>query len=869
MKLKSKILTIIALITALAVVFTLYQSYSLIEKDKTAQIFESNLNRVENLSDTLLSELNYQLLTLQNVFVAGELFQEMGASSDQEGRRAQYIDRQLEGADRLIAYHFVPHERRGQVSETSTWASRSRMNDHYLDHSDLINWFGVGLESFLNSEEVYLNSSNNMILRVVEIDDHEFALLGAWDSNATLYALLDIGWLRDELTKDPFTINSIWTFEGNEFISTDVRIPPSLIKEISSRSALKGVEELTIAGEASLVSYALIPDLNLVIMGHVYRSDAFAIIGQLLFQSIAFGLIILGAFLILGVFFSHKVTRPIQSLVSATEFVSKGDFSHKVTVNTSDELKILGDSFNLMSSEIESLLDQKMEMIKELQVLNEKLEDYNKNLEQKVEERTKELLEAKSFIQAMVDSLDQGLLVFNSEGKCLDIYTKACENIFGSTPSDKMLADYLELGESEIQALDKLLPILFEEKIPFDSAVGLAPSEKVYGSMDNVENSEFKFIDLDYHPMRNEEGKLSYVVAVATDKTQEVQGQKAFEKEKAKVQMILKIVQNQKPFINFMKTIEQIFEKIKEEIQAESPSVDNFMFHFHTLNGGLGTYQIFDIQKFIRSIEDQLGEFKRGEKEITQLKRFAASAFEDLTVIWDGFVRENSFLWESGQGEVSLYPDDIEFLEQMISDSNNLKKDLSQFLSELKDKERVDILLTGHFDLVEQISEKLGKPMRPCHVIGGRTRIDLERFGDFISSLVHVFRNSVDHGIEDSETRRERQKPAEGKITIKSQIQGDHWHFTVEDDGGGINTEKVREKAREIMPDEDVDQFSDEQVDFLIFHESFSTRDEVSEFSGRGVGMSAVKQEVESLGGEIEIKNERGRGAQFNFTIPI
>jgi two-component system chemotaxis sensor kinase CheA len=133
----------------------------------------------------------------------------------------------------------------------------------------------------------------------------------------------------------------------------------------------------------------------------------------------------------------------------------------------------------------------------------------------------------------------------------------------------------------------------------------------------------------------------------------------------------------------------------------------------------------------------------------------------------------------------------------------------------------------------------------------------IERLND---PLVHIIRNSLDHGIEDPSEREAAGKPKKGTILLKAMHSGAYVLISVKDDGAGLNSEAIRSKAVErglIAPGQEL---SESEINQLIFQPGFSTARTVTKVSGRGVGMDVVKREIDSLGGSVMITTERGAG---------
>ncbi|MCY1022659.1 hybrid sensor histidine kinase/response regulator [Pyxidicoccus sp. MSG2] len=148
--------------------------------------------------------------------------------------------------------------------------------------------------------------------------------------------------------------------------------------------------------------------------------------------------------------------------------------------------------------------------------------------------------------------------------------------------------------------------------------------------------------------------------------------------------------------------------------------------------------------------------------------------------------------------------------------------------------------------------------------------VDRSMLGDVRDALVHLLRNSVDHGVESPDTRQSLGKPLTGRVRIKVRVDGDMLHIEVEDDGRGIDPERLRQAAvnKRLITQVQANALSEREAIELIFRPGFSTRDQVSELSGRGVGMDVVKRKVETLGGSVGVNSRIGRGTTITLRLP-
>lgn len=172
--------------------------------------------------------------------------------------------------------------------------------------------------------------------------------------------------------------------------------------------------------------------------------------------------------------------------------------------------------------------------------------------------------------------------------------------------------------------------------------------------------------------------------------------------------------------------------------------------------------------------------------------------------------------------------------------------------------------------VVRDASIKLDKPLR-LEVEGGQTEIDKSIVEIISDPLIHLVRNACDHGIESPEVRRAAGKAEEGVIKLRARRVGNQIAVEVEDDGGGIDPERVVAKALQkgLVSEREVYDWTEQQKIGLIFLPGFSTVDRISDMSGRGVGMDVVKTTVDALGGSITVSSAVGRGSRFTIKLPL
>ncbi|MFK2825016.1 chemotaxis protein CheA [Bacillus sp. B190/17] len=172
--------------------------------------------------------------------------------------------------------------------------------------------------------------------------------------------------------------------------------------------------------------------------------------------------------------------------------------------------------------------------------------------------------------------------------------------------------------------------------------------------------------------------------------------------------------------------------------------------------------------------------------------------------------------------------------------------------------------------MVRQLARDLNKQIK-LEIIGAETELDRTVIDEIGDPLVHLIRNAIDHGIEMPADRKAKGKSEEGTVKLKAYHSGNHVFIEIEDDGAGINKEKVLNKAlsKGIVTEEQAGTMSDNQIYELILASGFSTADTISDISGRGVGLDVVKTTIESLGGSIGIEAGQGAGSVFLIQLPL
>lgn len=208
-------------------------------------------------------------------------------------------------------------------------------------------------------------------------------------------------------------------------------------------------------------------------------------------------------------------------------------------------------------------------------------------------------------------------------------------------------------------------------------------------------------------------------------------------------------------------------------------------------------------------------------------------------------------------------------LQETVERMSRVSSDLQNIILTMR-MVPIDTVFNRFPRMIRQLARDLDKEVE-VDIVGADTELDRTVIDEIGDPLVHLIRNAIDHGIEMPEERLKQGKSRKGKITLEAYHSGNHVFVEIIDDGAGINRDLIQKLSieRGIITQQEGDVMSDQQIYELILTSGFSTNKEVSDVSGRGVGLDVVKTTIESLGGNITIDSEQGKGSVFSIQLPL
>ncbi|MDP3740136.1 MAG: ATP-binding protein [Hyphomonadaceae bacterium] len=367
------------------------------------------------------------------------------------------------------------------------------------------------------------------------------------------------------------------------------------------------------------------------------------------------------------------------------------------------------------------------------------------------------------------------------------------------------------------------------------------------------------------------------LMLVLTDITQTTLLTETVERERKRLEMIVLAVTEGEAFAALVSDYEKFLtEELPQLIERiENPSdASELSRRLHTYKGLLAQFSFHCSPRFVHDVETRLAAEAAWTPQIVRDAVGADVLFaelkRDLASVTD--VLGPDFA-PSGR-RVFLSQRQLQAIEQvaratLASDEGRaVSPPLRLLLQTLASVGMLDVkaALALHSRGAPALADRLQKRLAPIRVEGDDASLSPERYGEFFRSLVHVFRNAIDHGIEAPEERELAGKPADGSIICDVRDRGDWLDVVIEDDGRGVNRSALQDKL--IAGGEERLKVESLSLEELVFREGLSSRSAANEVSGRGVGLAAVKAELDRLGGSASVETKQGVGTRFRFHLP-
>lgn len=540
---------------------------------------------------------------------------------------------------------------------------------------------------------------------------------------------------------------------------------------------------------------------------------------------------------------ANDITRRTLRVSATTQAFAGGDMTVRVGSAGADELGELGQSFDDMANRIERLTN-------EVRQRAEQLVAVNAGLEATVEDRTRELRRRNDAFSLILDNAHDGMLTVDLHGRMSSERSAAVTRWFGSPRDGAALPDYLGAHDATFAAELALgLEGLRDELMPAEVVLEQLPKHAVVGGV---------HLQLTYEPILEEraqaqqaqEPELSRLLVVISDVTSEVANRRAAALQEETVSIFHACQRDRAGFIDFFVNAREIVQQLGSAKARPSVEVARDL---HTLKGNCALFGVFSMSRLCHEIEDNMAD-KAGQLGEVDLRRLAAG-WEELSLNVKQIVGDHAGnVLEVGDDEYAAIVDSVA--------RGAPRRDILAAIARWK-LEPTARRLNRFAERARDLGRRVGKNLE-VDVEPNGLRVCAETWAPVWTALSHVIRNSVDHGIEAADERAEQGKTPEGHLRLSTLLLGDKLWIEVADDGRGIawDSVAVRAASRGLAHATRGDLIE------ALFADGVSTADVVTELSGRGVGMSAVRDACQALGGSIEIDSESGRGTTIRCGFP-
>lgn len=507
----------------------------------------------------------------------------------------------------------------------------------------------------------------------------------------------------------------------------------------------------------------------------------------------------------------------------------------------------------------------------------EVIEEHNRTLERKVEERTAALKQKNEDIANMFSNMHQGLFTIIDGGLIHPEYAAYLETIFETKEiANRNFVDLMfrnsTLSSDAIDAASTAVAsIVGEDAMMYEFNSHLLVGELTLEFSDKPN----KLIELDWDPIVDEQDVITKLMVTVRDVTALKALQAEAEGQRQELMIIGEIlavdadkfndfIEGSSSFVDRCRTI------IEQTEQKDLGKLAELFRNIHTVKGNARTYGLKHITDTVHRIESTYDQLRKNEEMQWQPQELLGElAFAEQAIkVYSGIFKDK--LGRDGKQGIAGARVDREQINSLmariaaLSDTElpanviNIVRDTYHSLAAIE-AESLETVIADVLQSVQSLAEELNKPVPEVQINDKDIYTRREAHGLLNNIFMHVLRNALDHGIEAPTERSEKGKPEQGRIQIDASEHNGAISYAVRDDGRGIALSKIFAKAVELgLYSADAARPAASEIANLIFTSGFSTADEVTEVSGRGVGMDAVREFLESEGGSIEVKLDAG-----------
>ena len=479
-------------------------------------------------------------------------------------------------------------------------------------------------------------------------------------------------------------------------------------------------------------------------------------------------------------------------------------------------------------------------------IRQDKLNIVNQGLERIIEDRT-------TAIKNMLDVSGQGFLSFGPDLKIKGNYSNKCDEIFSQKIAGKRINEILFEDEEKRNDFKEGFILYFN---------GKTKGEVIFDLMENESKINNKTIRIEFRIINEED-----VLCILTDITLEKILQEKLERDDENRNIILQVISHQKYFSSFVQEADSLFDFMSLiEKTATIEDFEKLQRDLHTFKGNASFFSFNKTKETAHELEFYINDCLILDEHINLEEQSIVvkmSYFEEIKVIQETFGEH----WIHDIDNITIPHKNYLKLEEYIEKKYSQDLDLNTAIKHFR-KIPFSNMFARFPDMTDRLALSLGKRISPVNITGGQMQVLPDRYENLVNSFVHLVRNMADHGIETPGERELKNKPSEGKIQIEIENTKEGIQILFSDDGRGISLQAINKKARDLGIIGEKVKHSPGELIKLIFSHNFSTTSQITEFSGRGAGLSAVKAEVDKLKGRISVTTKQNKGTTFKIILP-
>ncbi len=446
-------------------------------------------------------------------------------------------------------------------------------------------------------------------------------------------------------------------------------------------------------------------------------------------------------------------------------------------------------------------------------------------------------------MRLLLENVEQGFLTLDASGRVTGERSAPVDRWLGAVSPGEPFSDALGRVDASAGTWFGLgWEGVTEDVLPLEVVVDQLPNRVVLGE---------RTLRITYKPILRGTA-LDRMLVVVTDVTAIVEQERAEALQREVLTVLDAVIRDRNGFLEFVTEAEGLVEQITAGDAGDDLLVVRRV--VHTLKGNFGIYGLASLVDYCHRLEARMLQ----DEDLP-----TASERAELRDRWRAFTAKvQPLLARRDAGIIEITEAERRVLLESIR-AMTPHRDLGRMVAEwtFESMEKRLARIGAH---VQALARRLGKGAVRVDVVHHNLRLPMERWAPFWAAFTHVVRNAVDHGIETEDERAAAGKLAPATVTLTSRVEGEYLEIELRDDGRGIDFDRVREKAKRLgLPCA-----TREDLVEALFHDGFSTRDEVTDTSGRGVGLSAVRNAARELGGDVVIETARNEGTTFRVRVP-